>query len=84
MITLLISLLVVYLLSVYAMYKYFQYACYHPEGRWFNLKPEIEDIFLTFFPLFNTIVILVHLTTGWKDTKFQHKKEFFKPKKPLK
>lgn len=75
--------LVVYLLSVYTTYKYIQYAHYHPQGKWSNIKPDSSAIFLTFFPIVNTIFSLIFLTNGWKDDKHKKKKEFFKPLKKL-
>jgi heme/copper-type cytochrome/quinol oxidase subunit 2 len=55
--TLLIICIVVYLLSVYSMWKYFNIA-YSDKGRFRGCDPYIEEVMITLFPIFNTFVAI--------------------------
>lgn len=80
--TTLIILLIVYLLSCYYNYKWFQKAYYHPNGKCSNLKPRLFHLFVTFYPIINTILTLSNLFDSPYKQKVKSKKEitFFKPK----
>lgn len=77
-----IILLVVYLLSCYADYKWIQKAYYHPNGRWNHIKPTKVDVFYTFCPILNTTLVLVNIFHSPYEQSIKPEKEieFFKPK----
>ena len=80
--TTLIILLIIYLISVYMVYKWIQKAHYDPNGKWLYCKPNNEDLFFTFCPFLNTIVMIINFFDSPIKRKIKVKKEitFFKPK----
>ena len=74
-------ILAVYLLSAYGYYKWVQEAYYSRNRFFVHLKPEKEDIFITFFPLVNTIACIIYWLC-FSPYKPKEPKEinFFKPK----
>lgn len=71
----------IYAISAFAVYKFFQKAYYNKRGRWTNISPNTDDLFLTFAPVYNTVAALLFwIFLGWKDDESKEEINFFKPK----
>jgi hypothetical protein len=72
----------VYLLSAWGCYKAFQILFYHPRGSWRVSKPGTAEIMITFFPIVNTISLLLLLAMGLYEYRLTPgtPTNFFKPK----
>jgi hypothetical protein len=80
MITIII-ILAVYILSAYAFYKFTQIAHFHENGRFNNIEPEFDDLFLTFMPVANTILAIVcWIDSPYRKSESNRISNFFKPK----
>lgn len=71
-------ILTIYLLSVFAVYKWIQIAHYNKNGIYNGTEPDDIDIKFTFIPLFNTIMG-IGFWFGVSPIK-KNKTNFFKPK----
>ena len=85
LLVILIVFIVIWAICARYNFKWFQFAFYHPEGRWITLEADGMALFWTFFPFVNMIVAIMNLAISPKHEKFRSKKEsnFFKPKNPL-
>lgn len=82
-----IILFLIWAIPAYINYRYIQLRYYHPKGAWFNLdeKGNSTDLFVTFCPFINLLVMIMLFGIGWKDSTYQKKtKNFFEPRKPFK
>jgi hypothetical protein len=72
----LFGLLVIYVISVYRNYKWFQKAYSksddpYKDGRWSYSEADYDTIIITFFPIVNTIVTIFNLF----DSPYRNKQE---------
>jgi hypothetical protein len=82
MILTIISLVVLYCLSSYGQYRYIRIA-HSKGGIWENVTPNGIDVFVTFFPIINTIVLIICYLSSSPSKKLVSKgiMEFFNIKK---
>jgi hypothetical protein len=71
--------LLIYLASAFSMYKWFQKAYYHTNGRFKELEPDSTDFFLCFVPLINTVISILFWLFLF-PIKFKRTITFFKPR----
>lgn len=75
----LLLLLLIYLASVFSMYKWVQLAYYHNNGIFKTMEPDEIDYFFCFMPIINTgggiLFWLISFPVNLKRTN-----NFFKPK----
>ena len=77
--TTLLLLLLIYLASVFSMYKWIQMAYYHTNARFKTLEPDGIDYFFCFMPIINTGGGILFWMVMFPIT-FKRKNNFFKPK----
>jgi hypothetical protein len=75
----LLLLLLIYLASVFSMYKWIQIAYYHPNGRFNSIKPDEIDLFFCFVPIINTVCGILFWMVMF-PINFKRTSNFFKPK----
>lgn len=64
-----ITLIIIYLVSVIGAYKYTQFSHFNPKGEWYGLKPDFDDFLFMFIPIFNTVLSLFYFR-NISDIKF--------------
>lgn len=68
----LIICICVYTLSSILMYNWVHKAYNHPKGRWRDTTPDIVDLFVNFFPMVNTVMVIMTIFNPWKDKKYRN------------
>ena len=72
--------ILIYAISTFGIWKFIQIA-HSPGGRWSNTSPGNEDLFMTFFPVINTISCFWFIFSGARRKDPDHYNKFFKIKK---
>ena len=72
-------LLLIYLASVFSVYKWVQLAFYHIDGKFNASKPDAMEIFFCFMPIINTGAGVLFWMIMW-PINYSNKTNFFKPK----
>lgn len=81
---LIIMICAVYVLSTFGAYKFIQLSHYHPRSKYKIVKPDRDDVFLTFIPLVNTYFCLFSwLFDSPYEKHIQREQTMFKPRKKL-
>ncbi len=73
-------LLLIYIISAFAMYKWIQIAFYHKNGVMKGCLTENIDLFYTFCPIMNTAFSIAHWIMMFPINKKSKNNNFFKPK----
>lgn len=77
----LLIILFTYPISAYVNFKWVQKAHYHPNGKYNIISPTEADFFFVFFPIVNTITMVIQFTeTPYKEEYKEKEITFFKPK----
>jgi hypothetical protein len=85
--TIILSFLLIYCISICGAYKFIQKAYFHHLGKWskYNNVPDKDDRDMIFIPGVNTAFSIAYLFGKWKweDLKQDDYTNFFKPKSKI-
>jgi hypothetical protein len=77
----LLIILFTYAISAYVNFKWTQKAHYHPNGRFNGIFPDKSDLWFTFMPFVNTVVMIFQIFESPYEKKSKEEEiTIFKPK----